>query len=347
MLIIDGSYGEGGGQVLRTSLSLAAITGTDLRLTSIRAGRKQPGLAAQHLTCVRAAAEVCGAKVEGDRTGSQELTFRPSAPRAGQYVFDVADIRPSAGSVNLILQTVLPILARCDGPSQVILRGGTHVPWSPTFEYVRDVFLPAIARFGVRAEVDLSKAGFYPRGNGEEVLRVQPSPEWMAADLTRALGEPRCRLLSRTTRLPQHVGERQMKAMRSALGGVNVVQETLDEMPGIAPGTTAIAETEPGMGGWASGSALGAKGKPAEKVGHEAAQALAGFLASGGVVDLHLADQVLLYAALAEGTTAMAVEAVTEHTRTNLWVIEQFLGPRFAVTEADDEPPIITARPSP
>jgi RNA 3'-terminal phosphate cyclase (ATP) len=346
MLTIDGSYGEGGGQVLRTSLSLAAITGTDLRLTSIRAGRKQPGLAAQHLTCVRAAATVCGAKVEGDRMGSQELTFQPGAPRAGEYVFDVADIRPSAGSVNLILQTVLPILARCDGPSQVTLRGGTHVPWSPTFEYVRDVFLPAIERFGIRAKVTLSKAGFYPRGNGEEVLQVQPSTRWTAADFTQILGGPRGRFLSRTTRLPQHVGERQMKAMRNALTSVSTASETLDEMPGIAPGTTALAATEPGMGGWAGGSALGERGKPAEKVGHEAAQVLAGFLASGGVVDLHLADQLLLYAALAEGTTAMAVEAVTEHTRTNLWVIEQFLGPRFAVTEAADEPPTITARPS-
>ena len=137
-----------------------------------------------------------------------------------------------------------------------------------------------------------------------------------------------------------------MKAMRSALGSLSVAQETLDEMPGPAPGTTAIAATEPGMGGWAGCSALGARGKPAEQVGREAAQAFTRFLASRAALDLHLADQLLLYAALAEGTTALTVEAITEHTRTNLWVIGQFLGPRFAVTEAAGEPPIITARSS-
>jgi len=258
MLTIDGSYGEGGGQVLRTSLSLSAITGQALRLTRIRAGREKPGLAAQHLTCVRAVAEVCSASVEGDQLGSQELAFRPGAARPGEYAFDVADIRPSAGSVNLILQTVLPVLARCETPSSVTLRGGTHVPWAPTFDYVHGVFLPAIARLGVHAEVTLNRAGFYPRGGGEEVLRVQPGGRWTGADFTRASGELRCRLLSRTSKLPGHVGERQMRAMKDALAGaVGDAEATVDEMPGPAPGTTAIALTESGMGGWAGCSARG------------------------------------------------------------------------------------------
>jgi RNA 3'-terminal phosphate cyclase (ATP) len=346
MLTIDGSYGEGGGQVLRTALSLSAITGRELRLVKIRAGREKPGLAAQHLTCVRAAAEVCGARIEGDAFGSQELLFRPGAPRAGEYVFDVADIRPSAGSVNLILQTVLPILARCDRASRVTLRGGTHVPWSPTFEYVSEVFLPAAARLGMRAEVSLRKAGFYPRGGGEEVLHVQPSGAWRGADFSRPPAELRCRFVSRTTKLPGHVGERQMNAMRSALAGTaSAARETVDEMPGIAPGTTALVATDLGGGGWAGCSALGARGKSAEQVGREAAQAFSRFLDSGGVIDLHLADQLLLYAALAEGTTTLTVEALTEHARTNVWVIEQFLGLRFNATEAAGQPLAITVRP--
>ncbi|MBM3499511.1 MAG: RNA 3'-phosphate cyclase, partial [Armatimonadetes bacterium] len=314
MLTIDGSYGEGGGQVLRTCLSLAAISGQAFRLTQIRAGRDKPGLAAQHLTCVRAAVMACSARVEGDGLGSRELTFRPGAPRAGEYLLDVADVRPSAGSVNLILQTVLPILMRCDGPSRVVLRGGTHVPWSPTFEYVASVFLPALARFGVRAAVELNRAGFYPRGGGEEVLGVEPSPRLTEADFTRVPGAAACQLLSRTTRLPAHVGARQMSAMRAALAGrVAVSAETTDEMPGPAPGTTVIVTAEQG---WAGCSALGAKGKPAEQVGREAAEAFLRLLASGALVDAHLADQLLLYAALAEGTTRLAVEAITEHTRT-------------------------------
>jgi RNA 3'-terminal phosphate cyclase (ATP) len=342
MLTIDGSYGEGGGQVLRTSLSLAAITGQALRLTHIRAGRSKPGLAAQHLTCVRAIAAVCDARVEGDRLGSQELAFGPGAPRSGEYVFDVADIRPSAGSVNLILQTVLPVLARCEGASRVVLRGGTHVPWSPTFDYVSGVFLPAAARLGVRAEVTLSRAGFYPRGGGEEVARIDPSPRWEAADFGTAPGQRACRLLSRTTRLPEHVGERQLRAMQGALADCGL--SSVDEMPGPAPGSAVLAATEPGQGGWAGASALGAKGKPAEQVGREAAEAFGRFLTSGATVDLHLADQLLLYAALAEGTTRLTVEALTEHARTNLWVIEQFLGPRFEVAEPPGAPPTITVR---
>jgi RNA 3'-terminal phosphate cyclase (ATP) len=341
MLLIDGSHGEGGGQVLRTSLSLAAITGQAIRLTRIRAGRSKPGLAAQHLTCVRAAAEVCGAEVSGDRLGSQDLQFRPGSPRAGEHVFDVAEHRPSAGSVNLILQTVLPILARCEQPSRVTLRGGTHVPWSPTFEHVAHVFLPAVARFGIQAGVTLAQAGYYPRGGGEEALSVQPSGEWTAADFARPLGELRCRAYSFATKLPAHVAERQRGAMEAGLPG-SPVDCLTGELPGPFPGTTAMVVTEPGQGGWGGCSALGERGKPAETVGREAAEAFAGFAQSRAPVERHLADQLLLYAALARGTTALTVEALTEHTRTNLWVIERFLGPRSAVHESPLRPPTLT-----
>ena len=336
MLTIDGSYGEGGGQVLRTSLSLAALTGTDLRIVQIRAGRQKPGLAAQHLTAVRAAAAVCGATVEGDRLGSRELVFRPQACRAGPYVFDVSDVQPSAGSVNLVLETILPVLARCGDTSEVTLRGGTHVSWSPTFDYVQDVFLPAVAEFGVRAEVGLDRAGYYPRGDGEEALWVEAFGGWHAADFEAPRGELRCRLVSRTSRLPEHVGERQMKAMKEELQGLCARPETVcEDVPGIAPGTVAMAATLPGRGGWAGATALGARGKPAEAVGKEAASAFRRFIESSAAVHRHLADQLLLYAALAEGTTILLVEQITEHARTNMWVIEQFLGPRFEAEETE------------
>jgi len=340
MLTIDGSFGEGGGQVLRTCLSLAAITGTDVRIAGIRASRKNPGLAAQHLTSVRATAAVCGGMVEGDRLGSQELVFRPRGCHAGQYVFDVTDIQPSAGSVNLVLQTVLPILAQCDGPSEVTLRGGTHVAWSPTFDYVADVFLPAVAEFGVRAETELRKSGHYPKGGGEEVLRIGAGGPWRAVNFGSARGELRCRLTSRASCLPRHVIERQLSAMKTELRGVcSRMEEIAEDTPGIAPGTAAMVATLPGMGGWAGCTALGARGKPAEAVGREAAQAFRAFVESGAAVDRHLADQLLLYAALAEGATVLAVEEITEHARTNMWVIEQFIGPRFQVEEPAEGKP--------
>ncbi|HJN18280.1 MAG TPA: RNA 3'-terminal phosphate cyclase [Armatimonadota bacterium] len=342
MLTIDGSYGEGGGQVLRTCLSLSAITDTPIRLTNIRAGRGKPGLAAQHLTCVRAAAKVCDARVEGDSFGSQELVFQPGAPRCGEFTLDVADVRPSAGSVNLILQTVLPVLARCDGPSRVTLRGGTHVAWAPTFEYVAEVFLPAASRMGVDADVQLNKAGYYPRGGGEEILTVRPSARWTGADLSRPEADLACRLVSRTTKLPDHVGHRQMSNMTQAFPEA---EQTSLDTPGIAPGTSALAATVPGQGGWAGCTAIGQRGKPAEKVGREAVAALGAFVDSRAAVDQHLADQLLLYAALAEGTTRLTVEAVTEHARTNVWVIEQFLGPTFTIEDTANEPPRIIATP--
>ena len=343
MLTIDGSYGEGGGQVIRTSLSLSAITGTPIRLTSIRAGRKKPGLAAQHLTCVRAAGQVCKASVAGDEFGSQEFEFHPSEPRPGDYAFDVADIRPSAGSVNLIVQTVLPILARCDGPSRVVLRGGTHVAWAPSFDYVAEVFLPAVARMGVRASLELTRAGYYPKGNGEEVLSVQPSAGWVGVEFASPESEPACRLTSRTTRLPDHVGQRQLSVMTKLLPSADAA---CIDTPGIAPGTSALAATLPGRDRWGGSSALGQRGKPAEEVGREAAKGLLTFVASGAAVDQHLADQLLLYAALAEGTSRLTVEAVTEHTRTNMWVIEQFLGPTFLLDEPDSSPASVATTPA-
>jgi len=343
MLTIDGSYGEGGGQVIRTSLSLSAITATPIRLTNIRAGRKKPGLAAQHLTCVRAAAKVCDARVEGDSFGSREFVLQPGAPRGGEFTFDVADVRPSAGSVNLILQTVLPILALCDGPSCVTLRGGTHVAWAPTFDYVAEVFLPAARRMGVEADVQLNKAGYYPRGGGEETLTIQPSTGWTGADFHHSEADLACQLVSRTTELPDHVGQRQMSSMAQAFPEAE--QASLDT-PGIAPGTSVLAATAPGHGGWAGCSALGQHAKPAEKVGREAATALNAFIDSGATVDRHLTDQLLLYAALAGGTTRLTVEAVTEHARTNVWVIEQFLGPTFAIENTATELPRIIAEPA-
>ena len=170
MLVIDGSTGEGGGQVLRTSVTLACLTQQPVHVENIRRGRRKPGLRPQHLTAVRAAAAICGARLKGDRLGSGELTFVPSEPvRPGSYVFDVSEVADagSAGSVGLVLQTVLLPLALARGESRLILRGGTHVPWAPSASYLEHVYLPALARMGVYARFHLARWGFYPAGGGE------------------------------------------------------------------------------------------------------------------------------------------------------------------------------------
>lgn len=218
-LIIDGSYGEGGGQILRSTLSLSAITGRPVRIENLRANRKKPGLAAQHLTSVRAAAMLCAAEVKGAELDSQTLQFMPRQPvRAGAYFLDVAQARKggSAGAIMLVLQTLLPPLALAAGVSTVTLRGGTHVDMSPSYDYVHDVWLPTLARMGVHAELSLIRSGWYPVGQGEVKLRITGSRELLPLRLEH---HGPLRLVTGralTANLPARIGEH----MVSHAGGI-------------------------------------------------------------------------------------------------------------------------------
>jgi RNA 3'-terminal phosphate cyclase (ATP) len=329
-LVIDGSHGEGGGQILRTSLSLAAITGRPIQVEKIRAGRKNPGLAAQHLTGVRAAAAVCSARVTGDQLGSQTLTFLPGGPpQAGNYVFDVAEGREggSAGAATLVLQTVLLPLALATGDSSLLIRGGTFVAWSPPFDFVRDVWLPTLARMGVEATLELVKWGWYPVGQGELWVtitgrgsgrRLSPLTLLEPGSLRQVWGR------AVAANLPSHIPQRMASRALSLLEGEGI-RAQVDPLrvraacagAGIFLGT----EYEAARAGF---SALGAKGKPSEQVGEEAVLALLAHRKSGAALDEHLADQVVLPMALAGGTSAYTVERVSRHLVTNAWVAEQF-----------------------
>jgi len=330
---IDGSHGEGGGQVLRTSLSLAMLLGRELTIDRIRAGRPKPGLAAQHVTSVLAAARVCGARVEGADIGSQSLRFTPGRPAADRYCFDVADVRPSAGSTGLVFQTVLPALLFSGGASQLTIRGGTNVPWSPCYEYLREVFLPTIARAGVDCSLRRTRGGWYPSGGGQIVSRIQPLDGSL-----RPLNLPAPGALSRllvtsvvSSTLPDPIAHRQAGAALKLLPHeVSRVARRVVERPEGGPGTC-LAIAASFRTGNAGATALGERGKPAEKVGAEAADRFIGFLSTKAAVDLHLADQILLYAALAAGKSVILAEATTEHLRTNIWVIRQFLDVEMTV----------------
>lgn len=328
---IDGSVGEGGGQVLRTSLSLAALLGCELTIEKIRAGRSKPGLAAQHVTCVRAAAAVCGAQVEGDRIGSSELVFRPGALRAGQYVFDVSDVKPSAGSTSLVLQTVLPPLVFAGGPSEVTVRGGTNVPWSPPHEYLELVFLPAVARTGVRARMTRTRGGWYPAGGGQVRMEVEPTAGALCPLKLTEPGDLHSLTAVSTVSagLPTHIAGRQLdSALKLLPHHVSRQARRRQERPEGGPGTCLLLAAE-FTAGHAGASALGERGKPAEKVGQEAAEAFLQFLQSDAAVDLHLGDQLLLYAALADGPSVILAQERTLHLETNAHVIGQFLDVRI------------------
>jgi RNA 3'-terminal phosphate cyclase (ATP) len=330
-LLIDGAHGEGGGQILRTALSLSAISGRPLRIERIRANRRNPGLAAQHLTTVRATAALCGARLSGAALASQELDFIPRAPvSAGDYAFDVALAREggSAGAVTLVLQTVLLPLALASGKSSVVVRGGTHLPQSPPVDYVCKVWLPVLNRLGIGAEMMLEAWGWFPVGKGQIRATINGSPA--AAALLEPLD-----LLSRGTlrrvkgravaaNLPAHIPQRMADRASALLGTLGARVEIRPERvraacPGAGIFLTAEYEHAP-----AGFSCLGAIGKPSEAVAEVAATLLLQHRASGAALDRHLVDQLLLPLCFARGPSRYSVEVISRHLETNAWVVEQF-----------------------
>jgi RNA 3'-phosphate cyclase len=324
MLYLDGSYGEGGGQILRTSLSLSALLGQPVHLENIRAARSKPGLRPQHLTAVRALAQIAKAEVTGAELHSRELTFRPGPPQEGHYLFDVAEKTGSAGAVTLIAQALLPPLLRASHPSTLILRGGTHVPWSPPAHYLAHVFLPTLSQLGLEVKMTLARWGWYPRGGGEVRLEISPARTWHGAQWLAPPHLSDFRAISAASRLPEHVIHRQANRLQERLGMSLPVEEVT--ATGLDPGSLVFL-----WGPGAGFSALGAKGKPAEKVAEEAADAYLAFQERRAALDCHLADQIVLYLPQAKGPSTFSTEAVTSHLLTNLWVMEQFLGPTFQV----------------
>ena len=337
-LTIDGSRGEGGGQMLRTSLSLAAVLGKPVRIVNIRAGRPKPGLAPQHLTACRAVAAVCQGQLTGDELRSQTIELQPGCLCGGEFVFDVADVASSAGSVGLILQAILPPLLFAREPAHVTLRGGTDVPWSPVFSYLQEVFAPMIARLGAIVELQRNRAGWYPAGGGEVEAWVQPLRGLLQPLELLARGEG-WRLSCHSTvseRLPRHIAERQCQGLAAQVPGLGPVKARETQPRSGGPGTTCVgvATFDRGAGGF---TALGERGKPAEDVGAEAGRQLRDFLASGATVDERLADQLQLYGALAAGPSSVLTTRLTGHLQTNADVIEQLTGVRCRFTTVGRE----------
>jgi RNA 3'-terminal phosphate cyclase (ATP) len=322
MLRIDGSIGEGGGQVLRSALTLSAALGRSFRMEKIRAGREKPGLAAQHLACVHAAARLSGARVSGDRAGSLEVSFSPGKLRPGRYSSRVR----TAGSAALVAQTAALPLALAGGESRLTVGGGTHVPWAPTAGYLTDVWAPAAESLGLRTSLRLERAGYYPNGGGELVMTVHPARRPLMPLEAVARGSLR-RLRARlaVSRLPGHVVER-CRGRAEALivqNGLFADWEVL-RLPAASPGVCLELVAEFGVLSAGFGS-LGRPGKPAEKLAEEAVGALAAFLASGAAVDHHLADQLVVPLALAPGTSSFSVDRLTGHLLTVVQLVRCFL----------------------
>ncbi|NJF25294.1 RNA 3'-terminal phosphate cyclase [Thermococcus sp. Bubb.Bath] len=321
---IDGSYGEGGGQILRTSVALSVITGKAVRITKIRANRSNPGLRPQHLHGILALKELSNAKVKGASVGSTELEFIPRQPEPKHIRVPVK----TAGSITLILQALLPAMAFTGGSFEIT--GGTDVPWSPPVDYLKHVTLHAFEKMGLKVELEIKRRGHYPKGGGLVVGKVEP---WEEKKPLRALEFERVERfggISHATNLPAHVAERQAKAARERLEefySVPVGIETeVSRSLGPGSGVVVWAETDKLRLG---GDALGKRGKPAETVGREAADELIGALTTRMAVDKFLGDQLVPFLAFAGGE--VGVSEVTNHLLTNVWVVERFFGKVFEV----------------
>ncbi|MFU8825970.1 MAG: RNA 3'-terminal phosphate cyclase [Brevefilum sp.] len=334
MIEINGAQGEGGGQILRTSLTLSALTGKPLHIHHIRARRSQPGLRPQHLAAVKAIAKLTGAEVSGDALNSPELTLAPAKLRTGRFRFDI----PTAGSLTLLLQTVFLPLNLAPGTSEITLTGGTHVPWSPIFHYLDDQWLPTLSDCGFRADLTLIKAGFYPHGGGEMQVRILPPK-----DLRPFVGIGRGPLaqihgVSGVANLSDEIAQRQKhQALRRLTPLCRETKIKTTRLPSPGKGTFLQLTAHFGNGGRACFSALGARGKPAEQVADEAVDQLLSFLETDGFVDQYLADQLLLPLLAINADSAFSTSRITPHLMTNAEVINHFLPGRVRIDGAQGE----------
>jgi RNA 3'-terminal phosphate cyclase (ATP) len=338
MIDIDASMGEGGGQIVRSSLALAACTGAAIALRNIRAHRDNPGLRAQHLAAVRAAAVICGARTAGANVASRDLLFEPGAVRPGRYEVDVG----TAGSTMLVLQTILPALSLCSAPSEILLHGGTHNPRAPTFEFVRDSYLPLLERLGFKAQITLQRHGFFPRGGGAVRALIEPVRRGCALELIER-GAVRTRsatvLLSG---LPEHIAQREIGTVRARLGlpehscnVQNVTAHGAGNVMHVRIDCTNVTAVFAGFG---------ARGVPAERVAAELAAEVERYLEANVAVDAHLADQLLLPLALAAGGSFSTLRP-TAHTETNAAVIHKFLPIDYETSPLGPERWTIAVRP--
>ena len=327
---IDGRYGEGGGQILRTSLALSAILRRPVEIHHIRSGRKRPGLRPQHLMAVKAIASITTAHLKGADPGSMDLSFAPRQIRPGNYSFDVG----TAGSTTLVLQTMIPALLFTESESRVVVTGGTHVPWSPSFHYLKEVFAPALQDIGGTLDLEIERWGWYPKGGGNIVARISPVPGIRAFSYPSRGKTEGIYMLSAVSNLPISIAKRQRDQAIRRLHehGLRVMKTDTVDAPSTGTGTSLFVRAlfEKGIAGFSS---LGKKGKPAEKVADEACAECLEFMASKATVDDHLADQLLLYMALAKGRSLIVTKRITTHLKTNVWVIEQFLPVTFEVDE--------------
>jgi len=337
VLEIDGSQKSGSGTILRLSVALAAILGEPLHIFNIREKRSQPGLRPQHLEAVLAAGRLCNAQVQGATLGSREIWFAPSEIQGGVVASEIG----TAGSIPMLLLTVLPICAYAKRHVSLrVTKGGTDVRNAPTVNYLKHVLLPVLARMGLKAMLTVQKYGYYPKGMGEIILEVDPCPNLSPVRLERFGKLQSVKGISVCTFLAdRQVAARQAAAAEALLksaGLVPNIEIVNDTSNPLQKGSSLVLWAETDSGVLLGGDAIGELGKPSEKVGREAADNLLREVAAKATVDLHLADMLVPYVALAQGNSVYSSRLATEHLDTNIWLAEKILGTKFQATKVGD-----------
>ena len=334
MIEISGDMLEGGGQIIRTAIALAALAGVDVRITKIREKRPNPGLQPQHVTAVRAIAAISNAETQGLAQGSRELEFRPHSHNSGTFRLDVG----TAGSIPLMLQALMPCLNFSSDQITLELTGGTDVKWSPPIDYLKLVVMPTLQKMEYASTITVNRRGHYPRGGGSVTITVQPSHSLNAITRLNRGELQSIEGLSHCVKLPHHVAQRQTEAAKrklndSGFSNLNIQNETYppEKDAHLGPGSGIVLAAQFSDGSILGADSLGDRGKPAETVGQEAADKLITEIRSNAPIDRHLGDILIPYMAVAKGRSEIQVSELTLHTITNITVTETILGVKFSV----------------
>ena len=340
---IDGSILEGGGQMLRSAVAFAAVLGKEMVITKIRAKRKTPGLRPQHLHGILAIKQLTNASVKGTHVGSTRVEFSPESRKGGEIIVDIG----TAGSITLILQGVMILAPFCDYSVKAKVIGGTNVEWSPPIDYLQRVFLPRLRQMQYRGTIELEKRGYYPRGGGSVTAELHTISQLTSLALSETRQTPRVSGISYCGALPHHVAERQAKATTETLSEAKIevgkiqVEHTEDT---LSPGSGVCLWTEKDNNRIIGSDGLGRRGLKAEKVGEQVARDFLQELSTNAPVDLHQADMLIPYLALAQGASVIPISNLTLHTITNIHVVEQFIDAKFEVKGKIGNPATIAVK---
>ncbi|MCP8314368.1 MAG: RNA 3'-terminal phosphate cyclase [archaeon] len=341
-IIIDGSYGEGGGQILRTSVALSAVMGIPIEIVKIRAKRDKPGLRPQHIGAIKAVASLCNANVDNLRVGSDRIIFTPGKMRSTFIKLDVG----SAGSITLLLQAVIPSVSLSKVDAELEILGGTDVKWSPTVNYFAKVVLPAYRLLGIDADLQVKRRGYYPLGGGIVRVRIKPAKELKSLNLVSS-ENPLPSIISICSKLPRSVAERQLKAAKDYLlnHGIDSKDFEVNIEDSVSPGSSILIYSVGEQGPFIGGNAIGEKGKPSEEVGREAARLFSEECLSNAPVDMHVGDMLVTFLPFAKSESKFKVSKVTQHLSTNLHIASIFTKCKYSIDEMPDGTAMVSIKP--